>query len=573
MFLSKIWLFLVALAAAVALTVALVLPQPASRALAKEEQQRLVVACTVVDVLLGVDARNRVELAGAFARRDEIVSALEQASGLASIDEARMKAVRDVGESVMKTIEGDRKPTFAMLIDRKGRVVARVGIDSKDFGDVVAGRPLVDDALAGYLRDDVWAHNGTMYFVSAAPVIKRDPPVPYVGAIVLGHAVTSDLSKRLVGSLAVDLGFYLGKDAVVGSRTLTVDQAPMLGVISKATGEDLRADCSASPLLPVTNGKENYTAVVARLPGEVQAKQGYYAVFIKRPEAIGFAGMLGKITKGDISAPSLWILAGGGFVLMLGLGIVFMFLESDRPLKRLTADAVRLAKGETEKLAEDAHAGKYGSIARSVNIHIDKVGRDAKNAKKDLDQLLGPAPEGSLGTIDLLATALPAVRPGGPAPAAAPPPSDFRFNDGGAARSAPPRPPTPPPVRATPPSGVATPPPRPTGSLVATTPPPSPSSSLGDALVDDILGGGNSGPTSSNVPEDPYFKEIYEQFVSTKKDCGEPTSGLTFAKFAEKLVRNREDLIAKTGCKEVKFTVYVKDGKAALKATPVKDEA
>jgi hypothetical protein len=36
-------------------------------------------------------------------------------------------------------------------------------------------------------------------------------------------------------------------------------------------------------------------------------------------------------------------------------------------------------------------------------------------------------------------------------------------------------------------------------------------------------------------------------------------------------VRNREDLITKTGCKEVKFTVYVKDGKAALKATPVKD--
>ena len=37
-------------------------------------------------------------------------------------------------------------------------------------------------------------------------------------------------------------------------------------------------------------------------------------------------------------------------------------------------------------------------------------------------------------------------------------------------------------------------------------------------------------------------------------------------------MRNRDDLIAKTGCREVRFTVYVKDGKAALKATPVKDE-
>ena len=37
-------------------------------------------------------------------------------------------------------------------------------------------------------------------------------------------------------------------------------------------------------------------------------------------------------------------------------------------------------------------------------------------------------------------------------------------------------------------------------------------------------------------------------------------------------MKNRDDLKSKTGCREVRFTVYVKDGKAALKATPVKDE-
>ncbi|MFT3692289.1 MAG: MXAN_5187 C-terminal domain-containing protein [Kofleriaceae bacterium] len=66
---------------------------------------------------------------------------------------------------------------------------------------------------------------------------------------------------------------------------------------------------------------------------------------------------------------------------------------------------------------------------------------------------------------------------------------------------------------------------------------------------------------------------MFEQFVSVKKSCGENTSGLTYQKFAEKLVKNRDDLMTKTGCREVRFTVYVKDGKAALKATPVKDEA
>ncbi len=94
------------------------------------------------------------------------------------------------------------------------------------------------------------------------------------------------------------------------------------------------------------------------------------------------------------------------------------------------------------------------------------------------------------------------------------------------------------------------------------------------SLDDDILGSAPVAPVSDagsgNV--DPYFKSVFDQFLSVKKSCGEPTSGLTYAKFSEKLVKNREDLMAKTGCKEVKFTVYVKDGKAALKATPVKED-
>ena len=583
MFLAKIWFFLVALVAAVALTIALVLPRPAQRTLVQEEQQRLVVACGVIDILLGDDARNRVELAGAFARTQEIVTALEAASGANSLDEARMKQVRDVGEAVMKTIQGSRKPDFAMLIDRRGRVVARVHLDENDFGDIAAGRPIIDDALAGYLRDDLWTQNGTMYFVSAAPVIKRDPPVSYVGAIVLGHQVTNALASKLAFPLNVDVGFHLGKDDVAGSKSLSLDHAPLLDAVKKLSGGDLGQDCQANKPLQISNGKDDYTAIVARLPGEAAAKGAFYSVFIQRPAAVGFMGTLKSITQSDLGFGSFpWPIVGGGFLIILGLGIALMMVESDRPLKRLAADAVRLAKGEKERLGEDEHPGKFGSIARSVNIHIDKLGREAKVAKKDLDQLLGPAPEGSLGTIDLLATALPPARPGGPAPAVAPPPSDFRFHDPGPAPGPAPRP-TPPPARPgtppplqrpsapPPPASFPTPPPM---FAAATQPSGANSMSLGDSLEDDILGApaapASEAGSSSNV--DPYFKSVFDQFVSVKKSCGEPTAGLTYPKFSEKLIKNRDDLMAKTGCKEVRFTVYVKDGKAALKATPVKDD-
>ncbi len=59
-------------------------------------------------------------------------------------------------------------------------------------------------------------------------------------------------------------------------------------------------------------------------------------------------------------------------------------------------------------------------------------------------------------------------------------------------------------------------------------------------------------------------------FVSIKQQCGEPTDGLTYDKFRKTLIKNRDALVARHGVSEVKFAVHVKDGKAALKASPVK---
>lgn len=70
--------------------------------------------------------------------------------------------------------------------------------------------------------------------------------------------------------------------------------------------------------------------------------------------------------------------------------------------------------------------------------------------------------------------------------------------------------------------------------------------------------------------ESTYFREIFEQFVATKKQCGERTDNLQFERFSQTLRRNRDALIERYGCKTVRFQVYVKEGKAALKATPVR---
>ena len=68
-----------------------------------------------------------------------------------------------------------------------------------------------------------------------------------------------------------------------------------------------------------------------------------------------------------------------------------------------------------------------------------------------------------------------------------------------------------------------------------------------------------------------YFQQIYNSFVSVKQQCGENIDNLTLERFEAKLKQNRQNLITRYDCKSVKFQVYIKDGKAAIKATPIKD--
>lgn len=78
-------------------------------------------------------------------------------------------------------------------------------------------------------------------------------------------------------------------------------------------------------------------------------------------------------------------------------------------------------------------------------------------------------------------------------------------------------------------------------------------------------------PAAAGNEEERHFQEVFRDFVATREKCREPADGLTFDKFKAKLLKNKEQLVSKYQCKTVRFQVYVKDGKAALKATPVKD--
>jgi hypothetical protein len=67
-----------------------------------------------------------------------------------------------------------------------------------------------------------------------------------------------------------------------------------------------------------------------------------------------------------------------------------------------------------------------------------------------------------------------------------------------------------------------------------------------------------------------HIREVFDAYVATRRRCGETVATLTLDKFQARLETNRQQLVAKYGCRSARFSVYVKDGKAAVKATPLR---
>ncbi|HEU5056527.1 MAG TPA: MXAN_5187 family protein [Kofleriaceae bacterium] len=625
MFWSKIWFFLVAVVAAVSLTLALLMPRPAERATVSSDKRRLARACSVTEILLRDFARSRIQLASDTARAESNLDSVlatasrgEIVSGESYAAAKKILTELDFGTKRKGDEEVPYRPDLVLALDLLGRVVARSGKDEGSYGDSLAGYYLVDDSLAGYQRDDLWIQSGQLYLLAGAPVITKQ--LEYAGAVVIGEQVDGEFATELAKRLDVQLTFYAAGAAVATSDPVEIHKE-VLAHVGDFKGKDPGRDCGTIEPFSVSSGDKSYWALIARLPGEAGAMGAFYAVYIPQTKEIGFSGTIDAVKKDDLSFSRFpWIKVGILFLLMIGVGLGLLIFETDRPLRKLGNDAVKLAKGESERLAEESHRGKFGSIARSVNIAIDKLHRETRAAKKDLDNLLGPLPDEAA-----VAAVLPPMGPVADLSALAPPPpSEFRFSDNSASSpgagpfdpGAPPAPPTnehkPPPPVALPPAGKrqaqTTPRPKPPVPPVAArraTPQPM---AAAPSIQEDILGGGRPQPVpmgkSQVVPIDQddddedtrvadgpqqqtapaqrdgavvgsaddagQYRAIYDEFLALKVKCGESVENLTYDRFLTKLRSNRDALIAKHGCKAVKFQVYVKDGKAALKASPVR---
>jgi hypothetical protein len=552
MLLSRFWYVLLGLIIGALVFVLYISQSMYNRQVGRAMAEGLSSDSQVVSWYLKNDARERSAHLIAFAMDGAIAKGLADASALeGKLTDKVRTTVQEGLTKVAAKIPKDQGFDAVFAVDQHGRVVAHLGYEQatgmEDFE--LGGYPVVADGLHGFVRDDTLVLD-RVYRVVARPVeydLGQLPAGAIVGARIIDDRFARELSTRTGAAVA----FYAGGERVASGSPEGFDRSQLDTIVNdiKEVGNDPDYKAKGRSGVRVINAA--LSVVYGRLPGEAWDLGAGYVV---ARNAIAVATPLSFFAAADDrdkSGAKIPIVVGVA-LLAMGLGLLFSYLEYTKPLAAFRAEAQRLAKGETDQLQPSKFRGLYRTIASDLNDGIDKAAGKGGGTRRaaDLSQVLGDIP-------------------------AEPQMSAFSF-PGDTAASPKPKPTLP---KSSPNAPL---PSAPSNPKIA---PPS-----DDGVVSSLDGGGSGGgtkrlpqapprigapaPAAAAAAEDPQiaeWKSVYEEFAATKQQCGESLDGFTFEKFQNTLKKNRDAIVERHGVKRVKFSVYVKDGKAALKASPIKD--
>jgi hypothetical protein len=585
MLLSRFWYGILAIALGVSVFILFVAVQMYNRTGKAAMGDSLSSDSSAVDWFLRDDARKRSSALISIALSPEVSAGLAKASGDAKIDDDTKGKV----SQALRKLSEDSEFKFDHLwaVDVNGRVVAGGGFDNRELLEL-GGYASVADALHGWIRDDAWVWKGRILRVVTRPVEKEANGEP-VGAIVGAKIVDDGFAREVTKRTGAAIAFFADNARVASGAPESFDKSSLDEITRDLKQLDVNKDYQEKGRSEVRVIGDHLGVVYARLPGEAWDLGAGYAVGRVAVSVGSPFDVLNRADKSDQeNVPTKLVILG--ILVVAGIGLLFSFLEHTKPLAAFRKEAERLAKGEIDMLQPSRFRGAYKKIAADLNDGIEKVAVKGGAPRKaaDLEQVLGPIPSqpmmsafsvpGPGGPVEsqsrpsfprppLSDRNSPRPRNSGPGPASADSGEQVRFSDFQApainetarstspitddvAAAAKPRAQPPPPPKRSPPSPAA---------AAAPDAPPVAEASFAAAL-----------PMDDDFDEVDDWRRVYEEFIAVKRQCGEPTAPLTFEKFKGTLQRNKDALVARHACTRVKFTVYVKEGKAALKASPVK---
>lgn len=569
---------------------------------------------------LQLDSRRRLDNLLPVTLEKTFLDGIKGANGKAEIPQKSKDDAKQALAQFNDKLPPEYKSDALFALDREGRIVAQIGYDTPNSPAFeLGGYSSVFDALHGWLRDDTWVWGQKVARVVARPV--NDEPGQPIGAVVAIRWVDNGFAKEMGKLTRTNLAFYAGGQRVaMGSWSDDKDELDTLDRVvpelAKALEDPAYKKSGRTDVHPFVDDRTS--AIFVRMPGDTWETNAGFAVTRNRVMIDGPLGFIKGADDKDKANVKIWLVAVV-VVAAFAFGMLFSFLEHSMPLKEMKAQGEKLKKGQIDAFQLPRLRSAYRAVGQNVNQGIERIVEKAGGlARKpaDLESILGPVP------AQPAMTAFSFPMPEGSSPNAAPPPSG---NMPAPAASAPaPRPVSNPmtvPLARPTPNALPAPGPGPgpindpayertlalpPGAQAAGPPPPVRATGGGPPLPKPITG---SGPAvAPSVPSEPprgkeeestmvgqpppdimaaasgerkgapadggeagEWMAVYEEFIRTKRQCGESVDGLTFEKFQGTLRKNRDALVQRHGCKRVKFSVYIKEGRASLKATPVRD--
>jgi len=560
----KLWAFALLVLLAGAANLWLV-TQWLARASLAEADAALQAAASQLDARSQLLAAQASGLAEAAARAPAVLAALAdggegEPTSAASV--AVAAAARGMpADAVRGLLVGTAGPDGARL---------RVGGKAVELVDPAGG--IFAEPLRGARREGYVQAGDALWFVVAAPAAK--------GAVAVGLPVDAPWASGLKAASGADVTLLAGQRSVAG----TLDEAGTAAVVGAARAapprpvdagslQRLRSGLGWLPPIPVLLFQAPaHRVLVVSLRG---TKAGFAAL------SLPMAGRLAPLATYQVASAAVLLL-----LLLAGLFLGLLVAADPGPgvPRELLAAADRIQRGDFGARVPPL-PGSQGTVAAALNRAADAVQEAQATAAASRASTPPPDP--------FAAAPGPASDPFAPAVPVAPSPEDpFAPRAASPTPSILPEellaaPPPPPPQRTLAPERTGTdlfaPPPLP--------PPPPPAPAGFAPLGNSISGATGLGtrpedlvapppPAPAAAParaaaepaeaDEAHWRQVFDEFVRARKRCGETIDGIAYDRFMAKLQANRAQLMQKHGCRTVHFSVYVKEGKAALKATPVR---
>jgi hypothetical protein len=599
MLLTRFWYIILAVVASAGASAALLSLGVINRQGAEHVADELRRDRTDLDAILRLEARARLDRIAFISVDNKLGQVLKQAAAIAdrgALGHVSSEAKDAMNANVSRLLEAQSdasanastlKPDIAFAVDISGRIIAQLGpLESNPPGSSLATYPFIARALRGYVRDDVIIYDRRVYRVASRPVLYGGE---YVGAIAHGYRFDDKFAQRVASGLGdTTLMFFYGRSPLASSVSTGSPQvAEIASVLPDAlTDKHLQQGERIGPMPLQAGGRAVFSLIVG---SAAEADVGY-AIARPLPLVASPLAFFQGASREDVHALPLPLIGVAAAILAM-IGLMFVYFERDRPNRVLRQKLATVAIGERDRLLVTEWRGAYRAIADAINQAIDKAVEraaelsPASKKKANLDEILGPTPESHVepyfgfadagapqkaAAIPVTAAAPsprkePAARHAGhaapvsppatpslPLGAAGPQPTAAQARQPTAAAPQPPRAPTAaapkPPIPAAPPGKLPLPAPPKTAAIP-------------------LQGSNDNADTAEQAN---HFREVFQQYLSVRKDCGESVDGLSFEKFETTLNKTRDQVLQKHPAKDVRFTVYVKEGKAALKAAPIK---